>query len=256
MGKGEEWPSHGAASGGEISPRMRQVAASSASSLAAVTVPVWRMTSNGAAQSVPDAFLLEQVRRPHPTDTRSGPLLRRRRLLKAGFWAGTGMLAAGILASLADYVNLRDFHDFGAVLTVPYDQVPRPGGNPVYYRKGKLWLVNLAPGNGVPKEFQRLAAPSRSGGLLALYEKCPHLGCSIMWSPDFEWGNVKGWFCCRCHFSNFTRGGVRVSGPAPRSLSRFKITAVGPEGVSVDTGRLILGGLDEPQHTVPAGPFA
>jgi cytochrome b6-f complex iron-sulfur subunit len=101
-----------------------------------------------------------------------------------------------------------------------------------------------------------LGEASQKGGLLALFDRCTHLGCRVLWRPDYEFAGVSGWFYCPCHFATFTKGGLRVIGPAPRSMDTFQIVAVGHNGVRVNTGHVLLGGTDDAQRTVPAGPFA
>lgn len=43
---------------------------------------------------------------------------------------------------------------------------------------------------------------------------CPHLGCRFEWSP----AGFPNRFACPCHGSQFTREGVKISGPTPRGL--------------------------------------
>ncbi len=70
------------------------------------------------------------------------------------------------------------------------------------------------------------------GGMLALYHRCTHLGCTVPWRDD------EGQFHCPCHNSIFTTAGEVVSGPAPRPLDLFPMKIV--EGqVVVDTGTVI-----------------
>lgn len=67
------------------------------------------------------------------------------------------------------------------------------------------------------------------GGMLALWHRCTHLGCTVPWREDEEQ------FHCPCHSSIFTPSGEVVSGPAPRPLDLFPIEIVDGE-VIVDTG--------------------
>jgi len=67
-------------------------------------------------------------------------------------------------------------------------------------------------------------------GLLALYQKCTHLGCSIPWAA------AESQFHCPCHGSLFTKAGEVVGGPAPRPMDIFPIEIKDGE-VWVDTGR-------------------
>ena len=59
---------------------------------------------------------------------------------------------------------------------------------------------------------------SDKGGLVALWQKCPHLGCTVPWRPDFDFLGSKGWFRCPCHGSTYTKFGKHMAGPANRGL--------------------------------------
>ncbi len=65
-----------------------------------------------------------------------------------------------------------------------------------------------------------------SAGVVALYQKCPHLGCRV---PECK---TSQWFECPCHGSQYNRVGEKKGGPAPRGMDRF--------GVSVSNGMLII----------------
>jgi cytochrome b6-f complex iron-sulfur subunit len=67
-------------------------------------------------------------------------------------------------------------------------------------------------------------------GLLALWQKCTHLGCAVPWVEE------EGQFHCPCHGSTFNAVGEVLSGPAPRPLDTFPITVKSGE-VWVDTGQ-------------------
>jgi len=70
------------------------------------------------------------------------------------------------------------------------------------------------------------------GGMLALWHRCTHLGCTVPWRED------EGQFHCPCHSSIFTTVGEVVSGPAPRPLDIFPVTVTHGE-IVVDTGNPI-----------------
>lgn len=80
-------------------------------------------------------------------------------------------------------------------------------------------------------------------GLLALYQKCTHLGCSVPFSE------TEGQFHCPCHGSLFTLTGEVSGGPAPRPLDIFPVEVVNGE-VWVDTGRPIERSKYEPGQAV------
>ena len=70
------------------------------------------------------------------------------------------------------------------------------------------------------------------GGVLALWQRCTHLGCTV------PWREAEGQFHCPCHSSLFDRRGELTGGPAPRPLDIFPIVLV--EGkLVVDTSHPI-----------------
>ncbi|TEU15614.1 MAG: Rieske (2Fe-2S) protein [Anaerolineales bacterium] len=71
------------------------------------------------------------------------------------------------------------------------------------------------------------------GGFLALYSKCPHLGCLAPWIEG------EGQFNCPCHGALFNEKGELLSGPSPRPLDLFPLEIVEGE-IVVDTSTPIL----------------
>jgi cytochrome b6-f complex iron-sulfur subunit len=71
-------------------------------------------------------------------------------------------------------------------------------------------------------------------GVVALYQKCVHLGCRVPWCLTSQW------FECPCHGSKYNRVGEKKAGPAPRGLDRFPVDAAGGT-VVVNTGLVIQG---------------
>jgi cytochrome b6-f complex iron-sulfur subunit len=63
-------------------------------------------------------------------------------------------------------------------------------------------------------------------GILALWKKCPHLGCTVPWKPDdpsMDQIAPKGRFNCPCHGSIYDRYGNIIAGPAPRPMDIFPV---------------------------------
>jgi cytochrome b6-f complex iron-sulfur subunit len=74
-------------------------------------------------------------------------------------------------------------------------------------------------------------------GVLALWWKCPHLGCTVPWKPDdpsMDSVGGKGRFNCPCHGSIYDRYGQIVAGPAPRPMDLMP-TEVREGKIYVDT---------------------
>jgi cytochrome b6-f complex iron-sulfur subunit len=70
-------------------------------------------------------------------------------------------------------------------------------------------------------------------GLVAVYQRCVHLGCRVPWC------NSSQGFECPCHGSKYNMVGEYYAGPAPRNLDRFVVN-VSPAGkLIIDTGTII-----------------
>jgi cytochrome b6-f complex iron-sulfur subunit len=95
----------------------------------------------------------------------------------------------------------------------------------------------------------RFYVTSAQGTLVAVYQKCPHLGCRVPFCDSSQR------FECPCHGSKFNLKGEYLAGPAPRGMDRFPIRVEGAQ-VVVDTGTAIEGPprgiLTMPSE--PAGP--
>jgi cytochrome b6-f complex iron-sulfur subunit len=71
-------------------------------------------------------------------------------------------------------------------------------------------------------------------GVVALYQKCVHLGCRVPWCQSSQW------FECPCHGSQYNRVGEKKGGPAPRGLDRFAVS-VGGGVLSINTQTVYIG---------------
>ena len=165
----------------------------------------------------------------------------RRGILRLTFWAGLGAGLAAIAGSTIDFLYPRGITGFGGVVNAgTVDQFPP--GTKTQNPEGKFWLVNLTAEQGGP-------------GFLALWWKCPHLGCTVPWRETFAFpdpatgADKRGWFRCPCHGSTYNDAGVRVFGPAPRSMDRMAITIDG-DRISVNTGSITKGTPDNSRFAV------
>ncbi len=174
-------------------------------------------------------------------------LLTRRLFILGGFWSALGLALVGTLGSPLDFMWPRKLGGFGGPIPVTKDRIPQePGSDPIRIVEGRFWLVNLVPGVTPNGE-------ETPGGVLALWQKCPHLGCTVPYRPEFEFLGRKGWFRCPCHGSTYTDAGVRVYGPAPRSLDRMQLTIdPGSKQISVNTGKITKGTPDNFKFAVKA----
>jgi cytochrome b6-f complex iron-sulfur subunit len=175
--------------------------------------------------------------------------IARRSFLRVSIFAGLTLTVGALTAGFLGFFNLRKPSGFGGVVTVAKNLVPKPGDSPARVSEGKFWLSHLAGPQG------DVLGVGGTGGLLALYWKCPHLGCTVPWRGDFDGGAVNfpgvvGWFRCPCHGSTYSRAGIRVYGPAPRPLDTMEISVLGDGTLQVNTGKITRGGADNPLRAV------
>jgi cytochrome b6-f complex iron-sulfur subunit len=107
---------------------------------------------------------------------------------------------------------------------------------PVYVPEGRFYLnpYPKATLDKAKKVYSGAVLEGMSSGVVALYQKCVHLGCRVPWCKASQW------FECPCHGSKYSRVGEKKGGPAPRGLDRFGVTIEGGE-VVVDTKTVVLG---------------
>jgi cytochrome b6-f complex iron-sulfur subunit len=107
---------------------------------------------------------------------------------------------------------------------------------PVYRPEARVY-INPYPKEALGKAeaaYPTAVLTGMEAGVVALYQKCPHLGCKVPFCATSQW------FECGCHGSQYNRVGEKKGGPAPRGLDHFPVTIDGGSLV-VDTGTTILG---------------
>ena len=112
----------------------------------------------------------------------------------------------------------------------------RTNREPFYLAEARTWIAPY-PADAVSKASKAYDGAVLDGmkeGVVALYQKCVHLGCRVPYCKSAQW------FECPCHGSKYNRVGEKKGGPAPRGLDRFGVEVSG--GIlSVDTSKLIQG---------------
>jgi len=142
---------------------------------------------------------------------------------------------------------------FGSVITLPdpvgviKSQIASTR-QPYYYGPGSLYVVDYESlgGTGANSTYAGLT----DQGLMAMYQKCPHLGCRVPFCQQSQW------FECPCHGSKYNGAGEYELGPAPQGMYRFAVKIEG-DTVKVDTSTVVLGpprGTDT-IHQAAEGPF-
>jgi cytochrome b6-f complex iron-sulfur subunit len=108
--------------------------------------------------------------------------------------------------------------DAGAVTDLLLATRTASGGVvPAFIPEARAYVVPVNESNLSP---QFAGKGVSAGGLMALYQRCVHLGCRVPWcatSQGFE---------CPCHGSKYDGIGEYFGGPAPRNLDRFQVEVI------------------------------
>lgn len=166
--------------------------------------------------------------------------MSRRSFLRRIFWVGTGILSIEFLAGSVNFLwpNVRSGlggkFTLGSAADIAGTQPTWTSGQPFGFAKARAFFINVpAAKSFVEGTTETVADPGAE--VLALYRKCPHLGCQIPPLCD-----KSDWFECLCHGSKYTILGEKRAGPAPRGMDRFTVTLT--NGVyGIDTGAIITG---------------
>jgi cytochrome b6-f complex iron-sulfur subunit len=170
----------------------------------------------------------------------------RRNFLAFAGWGTIGLIALQAAVAFLLFFWPRKLGVFGGKVSAG-NANDYQTGDVKYFVDGKFYLVRLGPNDA--------GVTTDAGGFVALYQRCPHVGCTVPWRPEFEWPyegqNVKGLFRCPCHGSTYLKTGQIIFGPAPRPMDLMKINLEGGRLV-VDTGNIKKRPLHDPSQVVKA----
>jgi cytochrome b6-f complex iron-sulfur subunit len=107
----------------------------------------------------------------------------------------------------------------------------RANGGFFYAPDAKSWVTEY-PAGALPKAeavYQPALLVGMEQGLVAMWQKCPHLGCRV---PECK---SSQWFECPCHGSQYNRVGEKKAGPAPRGMDHWAIEISASGDVIINT---------------------
>ena len=180
--------------------------------------------------------------------------MSRRSFMRRMLGVGVGLLSLEFLGGTLAFLWPNLTEGLGAQITlgsaedINAQSPDWQNGLPYVYNQANLFFVNVPaskarvegggsvsspvpdPGGDVDPE---LPLPERS--VLALWRKCPHLGCQV---PQLC--EESQWFECLCHGSKYTVLGEKRDGPAPRGMDRFEVLF--QDGVYVIDTREVVSG--------------
>jgi len=172
--------------------------------------------------------------------------LSRRRFLGRMLGVAVGLISlefiGGSIAFLWPQIRsgLGGKFAIGTLPEIVAKQATFANGWPFAYAPARAFLINVPAAMELALGREASIPNPGADQLLALYRKCPHLGCQVPGLCD----ELKR-FTCRCHGSTYNILGEKLKqGPASRGMDHFAVT-VGPDGVVViDTSKLTSGALD------------
>lgn len=186
--------------------------------------------------------------------------LSRRRFLRRMLGAGVAIMALEFLGGTVAFLWPQLRNGLGAKFTVGTlsdivaKQPSFANGWPYSVGTARSFLINVPAGEELALGRKASVPNPTADQLLALYRKCPHLGCQVPGLCD----ELKR-FTCRCHGSTYNILGEKLDqGPAARGMDRFAVL-IDPNGVVViDTSQYTYGELNRgPDHLtfVDAAPY-
>ncbi len=164
----------------------------------------------------------------------------RRQFLNRSIVGGFLLGLSGFGAALLAYLWPTSRGGFGSKISVgklaDINNAITAGNGFAYYPEGRMWITAY-PANAIEKA-KKVYSPSElagmENGVIALYQKCVHLGCRVPACLTSQW------FECGCHGSQYNQAGEKKGGPAPRGLDRFAME-VSNGALTVNTGQIIQG---------------
>ncbi|MFS8524346.1 MAG: Rieske 2Fe-2S domain-containing protein [Limnochordales bacterium] len=131
-------------------------------------------------------------------ERRDGDKMTRRGLLRNIMWVSAGAFALQVAVTGLSMFWPRKVEGFGSVIDAgPLENFPV--GSVTRVRDGRFYISRLPE------------------GILALYWRCPHLGCTVPWVESEQL------FICPCHGSVYEPTGQNIAGPAPRPMDVMQV---------------------------------
>lgn len=203
-------------------------------------------TARARAEEARRAAAGELEPRPTATVMRAEPVdegalgITRRQFFNRGTLALIGLAVGALGGAVLGFLWPSSAGGFGSKITIGnrddiLGEIEETSA-PVYSAEARTYLnpyPESALGEG-EQVYDPVLLPGMEAGLVALWQKCPHLGCRVPWCETSQW------FECPCHGSKYNRVGEKKGGPAPRGMDRFPIELAGDD-VVVNTGLVVQG---------------
>ena len=172
--------------------------------------------------------------------------LSRRAFMRRMLGVGAGILALEFIGGSIAFLwpqlrgGLGAKFSVGTLADIVAKQPTFASGWPFAVGPARSFLINVPAAMELALGHEASVPNPTADQMLALYRKCPHLGCQVPGLCD----ELKR-FTCRCHGSTYNILGEKLKvGPAARGMDRFAVE-IDPNGVVViDTSQYTYGALD------------
>jgi nitrite reductase/ring-hydroxylating ferredoxin subunit len=169
-------------------------------------------------------------------------VIGRRAFMRRMLGVGAGLLALEFAGGTLSFLWPQIREGLGAKFrlgTLPDILTAQPSfanGWPYPYAPARIFLVNQPAAMELALGREASVTEPAADQLLALWRKCPHLGCLV---PEPCESVTR--YRCRCHGSTYNILGEKLEkGPAERGMDRFPVT-IESGVVVVDTSQRIAG---------------
>jgi nitrite reductase/ring-hydroxylating ferredoxin subunit len=169
--------------------------------------------------------------------------ISRRSFMRRVLGAGVGLLSLEFIGGTIAFTwpgasgGLGVEHEVGTLPELVAAHPEWAAGTPVEFRPAKAFLVNVPAATAMASGAEPSVPRPAADEILALWRKCPHLGCMIPPACD---GRDR--FQCYCHQSTYKILGEKLQlGPAPRGMDRFPVRIDRAGVLIVDTREVIAG---------------
>jgi Rieske Fe-S protein len=172
--------------------------------------------------------------------------LSRRAFMRRMLGIGAGILALEFIGGTIAFLwpqlraGLGAKFAVGTLADVVARQASFANGWPYAVGPARSFLINVPAAKELALGHDASVPNPSADQLLALYRKCPHLGCQVPGLCD----ELKR-FTCRCHGSTYNILGEKLKeGPAQRGMDRFAVEIRDDGVVVIDTSQYTFGALD------------
>lgn len=184
--------------------------------------------------------------------------LSRRRFMRRMLGLGAGLLSLEFLGGTLAFLwpqfrsGLGGRYRIGRLADIVVQQPSFANGWPYAFAPGRTFLINVPAAKELALGHDVSIPDPTADQLLALWRKCPHLGCQV--PPLCE---ALKRFTCLCHGSTYNIIGEKLKeGPAERGMDRFALQ-IDQDGVVVIDTAVITAGAPNlgPEYLTFVDPF-